>query len=100
MDLARQQSLNFKAIETERYPALQVALDAGAKNDTSMAAVAGADESAVQAFLDGHISFTEISVLLRESLSQHNPTSSPTLDDSLEAEAWGRQFVNNLVGRK
>ena len=97
LDLARQQSLNFKEIESERYPALQVALDAGAKNDTSMAAVAGADESAVRAFLDGRISFTEIPVLLRESLNQHNSTSSPTLDDSLEAEAWGRQFVNDLV---
>ncbi len=97
LDLARQQSLNFKEIEGERYPALQVALDAGAKNDTSMAAVAGADESAVQAFLDGRISFTEVPVLLRESLNQHNSTSSPTLDDSLEAEAWGRQFVNDLV---
>jgi 1-deoxy-D-xylulose-5-phosphate reductoisomerase len=97
LDLARQQSLNFKEIEGERYPALQVALDAGAKNDTSMAAVAGADESAVQAFLDGRIRFTEIPVLLRESLNQHNSTSSPTLDDSLEAEAWGRQFVNDLV---
>jgi 1-deoxy-D-xylulose-5-phosphate reductoisomerase len=97
LDLARQQSLNFKEIEGERYPALQVALDAGAKNDTSMAAVAGADESAVRAFLDGRISFTEIPVLLRESLNQHNSTSSPTLDDSLEAEAWGRQFVNDLV---
>ncbi|MEE2875966.1 MAG: 1-deoxy-D-xylulose-5-phosphate reductoisomerase [Chloroflexota bacterium] len=100
LDLAHQQSLNFKEIETERYPALQVALDAGAKNDTSMAAVAGADESAVQAFLDGHIGFTEIPVLLQESLNRHNPISSPTLDDSLDAEAWGRQFVNNLVGRK
>jgi len=58
-----------------------------------MAAVAGADEAAVALFLSGEIPFTDIPKLLRHTLNNHPGTPQPTLDDSLNAEEWGRNFV-------
>jgi len=93
LDLAKHGSLNFSEVNHEMYPALQVALEAGQREDTTMAAVAGADEAAVALFLSGEIPFTDIPKLLRHTLENHQPTPQPALDDSLKAEEWGRNFV-------
>lgn len=94
LDLAKHGSLNFSEVNHEMYPALQVALEAGRREDTAMAAVAGADEAAVALFLSGKIPFTDIPKLLRYTLDNHPGTPQPTLDDSLKAEEWGRNFVS------
>jgi len=94
LDLAKHGSLNFSEVNHEMYPALQVALEAGQREDTAMAAVAGADETAVALFLSGEIPFTDIPKLLRHTLDNHPGTPQPTLDDSLKAEEWGRNFVS------
>ena len=97
LDLARRGSLHFEAISIERYPALGVAIEAGRRDDTSAAAVAGADEAAVAHFLAGRCTFTDIPRLLSRTLEEHTPTAHPDLDALLSAEAWGRQFVDDLI---
>lgn len=97
LDLARRGTLNFGTVDVERFPALEVALEAGRRDDTSAAAVAGADEAAVAHFLAGRCKFTDIARLLGRALEAHAPTRQPALDDLLAAEAWGRQFVDGAV---
>ncbi|MEI6136835.1 MAG: 1-deoxy-D-xylulose-5-phosphate reductoisomerase [Chloroflexota bacterium] len=97
LDLARRGSLHFEAINIERYPALGVALEAGRRDDTSAAAVAGADEAAVEHFLAGRCRFTDIPRLLARALAEHAPTTTPDLEALLAAEAWGRTFVDDLI---
>lgn len=97
LDLARRGALHFGAVDRERYPALGVALEAGAREDTSAAAVAGADEAAVEHFLAGRCRFTDIARMLERALDAHEPRSEPRLEDLLAAEAWGREFVDSLV---
>lgn len=97
LDLAKRGALHFGAVDHARFPALGVAIEAGRRDDTSAAAVSGADESAVAHFLAGRIRFTDIALLLGRALEAHAPTSEPTLDELLAAEAWGRSFVDAAV---
>jgi 1-deoxy-D-xylulose-5-phosphate reductoisomerase len=97
LDLAKRGSLHFGAIDLARYPALAVAIEAGRRDDTSAAALAGADEAAVAHFLAGRCTFTDIPRLLARALAEHSPTATPDLDALLSAEAWGRRFVDDQI---
>lgn len=97
LDLAKRGALHFGEVDEKRFPALGIALEAGRRDDTSAAAVSGADESAVAHFLAGRIKFTDIARLLGRALEAHAPTSEPSLDELLAAEAWGRTFVDEAV---
>lgn len=97
LDLAKRGTLHFGEVDHQRFPALGTALEAGRRDDTSAAAVAGADEAAVAHFLAGRIRFTEIARLLDRALQAHAPTHRPDLDDLLAAESWGRKFVDDAV---
>lgn len=97
LDLARHGALHFGAIDGDRFPALGLALEAGRRDDTSAAALSGADEAAVEHFLAGRCRFTDIALLLERVLTDHEGRRDPTLDDLLAAEAWGRQLVDDAV---
>ena len=97
LDLAKRGTLHFGAVDEKRFPALGIAIEAGRRDDTSAAAVAGADESAVAHFLAGRIKFTDIARLLGRALEAHASTAEPSLDELLAAEAWGRAFVDQAV---
>lgn len=97
LDLARRGALHFGEVDTERFPALAIALEAGRRGDTWAAAIAGADEAAVAHFLAGRCRFTDIARLLQRALDEHVPTTQPDLPALLAAEAWGRQFVDRSV---
>lgn len=97
LDLAARGTLHFGTVDAERFPALGVAIEAGRRGDSSAAAVAGADESAVAHFLAGRCGFTEIGRLLGEALEAHDAVADPDLRDLIAAEAWGREFVDQRV---
>ncbi|RLT33551.1 MAG: 1-deoxy-D-xylulose-5-phosphate reductoisomerase [Chloroflexi bacterium] len=97
LDLAKRGSLTFGTVDAARFPALGIAIEAGRRDDTSAAAVSGADESAVAHFLAGRIRFTEIARLLAEALDAHRAQRTEDLEALLAAEAWGRQFVDGRV---
>jgi 1-deoxy-D-xylulose-5-phosphate reductoisomerase len=85
--------LHFGEPDLERYPCLGLALAAGAKGGTYPAALAAADEEAVAAFLEGRIRFTQIPALLADTLESHAPVASPTLEQIMTADDWGRRFA-------
>ncbi len=97
LDLASRGALHFGAIDHRRFPALRVALEAGRRDDTSAAALSGADEAAVEHFLAGRCRFTDIARLLERTLEAHRPVADPRLDDLLAAETWGYDYVNAAV---
>ena len=90
--------LTFKPWEPERYPCFTMALDIAKRGGTWPAALCGADDAAVKAFLDGRIGFLEIETVIREALKGHNPNLNPTIDDLLAASTNTRNCVANIVG--
>jgi 1-deoxy-D-xylulose-5-phosphate reductoisomerase len=100
LDLAQAGSLSFAPIDLERYPALQLAREAGRRGETYPAVLVGADEVAVESFLTGKIGFTDIPRLIEDTMDRHQPTQDPGLDGILDADRWARGMAESLVSAR
>ena len=96
-DPIKTKELTFRELDHDRYPCFQMALDHAKKGGTWPSALCGADDGAVEAFLDGKISFREIEPLIRTSLLAHESVANPSLEQMQEASKWGKTQVKTLV---
>jgi 1-deoxy-D-xylulose-5-phosphate reductoisomerase len=78
-------SLTFEELDSSLYPCFDLALDVAKRGGTWRAALIGADEAAVDLFLDGKIGFTEIGPVIEQGLSAHQPIMDPSLRQLTEA---------------
>ena len=69
LDLAALGQLTFEAPDTERFPALGLARSALRAGPATAAALSAANEVAVEAFLEGRISFLDIVRLVEEAVA-------------------------------
>jgi 1-deoxy-D-xylulose-5-phosphate reductoisomerase len=93
LDLAAIGTLNFGRPDTDRFPCLRLAMDAGRMGGTAPAAMAAADEVAVERFLRREIGFLEIPRVIEHVLERHSPVASPSLDEVLAADAEARRLA-------
>ena len=91
MDYAIDQT--FDVLERGRFPCFWLAVDAARSGKTYPAVLNAADEIAVELFLSGAVPFTAIPGLIQSALDAHDPTTNPTLEDLLAADAWARDRV-------
>jgi 1-deoxy-D-xylulose-5-phosphate reductoisomerase len=90
MDYAKIGSLNFEAVDLERFPCLRIAREAAVKGGTYPAVLCAADEVAVELFLTKKIGFPGIADLVARTIERHNGVSQPSLEDIIAADAWSR----------
>ena len=90
--------LTFFEHDPDRYPCFKLAVDFAKRGGTAPAFLSGANDAAVQSFLDGRIGFLEIESAIRSALSSHQPVLDPGLDDILGAGRCGYEAVRNLTG--
>ena len=90
-------ALHFMAPDLERFPCLRLALEAAAAGGTACAALNGANDTAVQAYLDDQLPFLDIPRVIADTMEQHTPTAHPTLDEILSVDAWARTTAGDLV---
>jgi len=100
LDLKRIGPLHFAELKLDRYPCLALALEAGHRDGTYPAVLSAADEVAVAGFLAGRIAFTRIPEIIDDTLNAHDGVADPTLDVVLAADAWAREYAENLIGAK
>lgn len=86
-------SLEFAPMETSRFPAFRLAMDAAQRGGTVPAVLNAADEVAVEAFLAGRIGFLTIVDWIDEVLAAHAGAEIETIDDVFEADRWARDFL-------
>ena len=98
LDLAAVGSLNFAAPDLDRYPCLRLAMRAGRAGGTYPAAMAAADEIAVEAFLNRAIRFDQIPALVERVLDAHESAPEPTLEQIDVADAWARRITRERIG--
>ena len=92
--------LTFKEIDRERYPCFHMAIDYAKRGDTWPSALCGADEGAVDKFLEGSISFVEIESVIKHVMELHRPYKDPNVDQIIDAYRWGKTQVEELIGTK
>ncbi len=83
-------SLTFEEPDTERFPALLLAREAGVLGGTLPAVFNAANEVAVERFCRREISFLDITRHVRSVMEVHQRIDQPSLDQILEADRWAR----------
>jgi 1-deoxy-D-xylulose-5-phosphate reductoisomerase len=92
-------SLTFVPPDRERFPALDLGFEAARRGGTAGAALNGADEAAVAAFLAGDLSYLSIASAVAGALRDHPFESDPTPDDLSRVDAWARDEVTSACRR-
>jgi 1-deoxy-D-xylulose-5-phosphate reductoisomerase len=90
-NLARLGSLNFEEPDTTRFPALNLARQAGEAGGTLPAVLNAANEVAVDAFVNRRISFPAISEIVARTMGSHAVVTHPVLEEIMSADAWARE---------
>jgi 1-deoxy-D-xylulose-5-phosphate reductoisomerase len=91
LDWSRTMELRFEPPDFERFGALKLGLQAAASGGTAGAALNGANEAAVAAFLEGRLPFQEIVPACKRILENHQFDPSPSLDQVLQVDRWARK---------
>jgi len=105
LDLAQAGRLDFAEVSAARYPCFFLALEALRQGGGMPAALNGANEEVVQAYLDDAFSFQQIAGILgrvmdRLTTARNAPDAPPylrrivTVDDAIAADRLGRQFAS------
>jgi 1-deoxy-D-xylulose-5-phosphate reductoisomerase len=97
LDLASVGQLQFEPLDTDRFPAFELARQAITLGRSYPTAYSIADELAVAAFLRGEIGFTDIARTLEQTLERHEPVALSTLDDVLESVAGEHRRAGELI---
>lgn len=90
-------TLNFKAVDYERYPLLAYAFEAGKKGGTMPTVLNAANEVAVEAFLNREISFLAIEEIVYGCLDKHSMIISPSLEILEAADLSTRRFARDMI---
>jgi 1-deoxy-D-xylulose-5-phosphate reductoisomerase len=100
LDLAQVGKLSFQRLEGRFARAVELGFEVIRKGGAAGAALNGANEAAVEAFLAGKIKFGRI-VPLVEDILREAPAGRPaTLEDLLAADAWARRRVNEKLAER
>jgi 1-deoxy-D-xylulose-5-phosphate reductoisomerase len=91
LDFAKLAALHFEAPRVEDFPALNLARHAGTVGGTLPAVLNAANEVAVEAFLNGQLSFPGIWHTVERVMTAHSVIAHPTLEALIEADAWARR---------
>jgi 1-deoxy-D-xylulose-5-phosphate reductoisomerase len=90
-NLARLASLTFEEPDTNRFPALNLARQAGEVGGTLPAVLNAANEVAVDGFVNRRISFPAISEIVARTMGSHQVVTHPVLEQIMSADAWARE---------
>lgn len=97
LDLARLGRLTFEPPDPARFPAYTLAYRALELGGTAPAVLSGADEAAVEAFLQRRCRFTDIADLCAEALERHAVEPLRSVEQALAASDWGKREVARRV---
>ena len=99
VDWTAAQTWTFEPLDTEAFPAVALARQAGIAGGTAPAAYNAANEECVEAFLAGRLPFAGIIDTVSQVVSEHSDTSreSVTLEDVLATDRWARDRARELT---
>lgn len=88
-------ALHFEPVSFVRYPLLKLAYEVGRKKGNLGAVMNGADERAVELFLDHQIRFLDIERLVFDAVNAADYIEHPTLEDLKNSDRWARSYVES-----
>jgi 1-deoxy-D-xylulose-5-phosphate reductoisomerase len=97
--LAELGRLEFEEPRYADFPALRLARQAGETGGTMPAVLNAANEIAVEAFLEGRITFPQIWSLVEDAMSRSDNFARPSLDDIIHADGQARHLVRGALAQ-
>ena len=97
LDLVKLSRLTFAEPDGEAFPLLPLAYRAVKRGGVVPAVMNGADEAAVAMFLDGRISFTDISDIVSAVTENAPEVECPTLEDIEAADREARRMAAEMA---
>ncbi len=100
LNLAHCSSLEFHDPDYDRFPALPLAFKAIRKGGVQPAVLNAANEVAVEAFLQGQISFLDITLIVAKVMDEVKDGSEDSIEDILLADRQAREEANRLIKKR
>ena len=97
LDLVKIGSLEFRAPDFERFPALGLARSALREGGAKPAILNAANEVAVASFLDSGVAFLDIAEIARETLACYDPPAPASIDEVLEVDQEARRRAQDIT---
>lgn len=98
LDFAAIKNLTFKTPDAKRFPCLDLVINAGKAGGGYPAVVNGANEAAVNLFLNGKIKYTDIYEGLKGALDGYNSPDIRDLEGYTKANDFGVNYIKNRFG--
>ena len=93
LDMTKTLQLDFKEMDFVRYPMLKVAYEIGRKEGNLGAVFNGADEQAVELFLEKKISFLSIEEAIQYAIDTVEYITNPSLEQLEKSDKMAREAV-------
>jgi 1-deoxy-D-xylulose-5-phosphate reductoisomerase len=87
----------FEKPPFDKFPCLGMGHYVVEQGGTMPAVLHGADTTAVRAFMDKKINFTDIPIIIQKTLDAHELIEDPDLEDILASENWAETYAKTLV---
>lgn len=97
LNLASIKTLDFQAMDYERFPLLKLAFEAGKRGGNSTAILNAADETAVSLCLNHEISFLDIERYIFAAYENIGYIKDVTIEDIIETDRKTRAFILEAV---
>ena len=99
LDLTSLTGLTFFKPDREKFRCLELAYRALGDGESMPAVMNAANEIAVEAFLEGKITFLDIARVIEETMDNHRPHDLGSIAEVLQADQWGRDTARGICGR-
>ena len=83
-------------MDYQRYPLVKLAKQVGAFEGNFGAVLIGANDEAVDLFLNGRISFVDIENYIFKTLKAAHYIKEPDADMIIESHRWAKEYVDKL----
>lgn len=104
LDLAALSALTFEAPDLQRFPALKLAREALKAGGGAPIVLNAANETAVEAFLEGAIGFLDLAAIVEESLNAAQSGgmvfAPSSFDEVMVIDQWTRTFARSAAAKR
>jgi 1-deoxy-D-xylulose-5-phosphate reductoisomerase len=99
LNLIQEEKLTFFEPDSNKFPCLTFAYDALKQGGTAPAVLNSANEIAVNAFLEGKISFARIPHCIDFALEKIEHINKPSLDDIFATDIRTRELIEDFINK-
>lgn len=97
LELEKVGTLSFGKPDLKRFRCLALALEASQIGGSMPAVLNGANEVAVESFLDGKIGFLDIPDMIERTMETHHAHAIDDLEAVMGADSWARETARDVL---